>query len=85
MRRRCRVPSAFAFASLIGLGGCVGAPQALVEYTPPAQDPQSAERVVAYGSHCRAGFYACSLAQSVPVGTGCSCPGLGAPSFGVVR
>jgi len=85
MRLPFRVPSAFALASLIGLGGCVGAPEAIVDYTPPAQDQQSAQRVVVYGSHCRAGFYACPLSKSVPVGSECSCPGLGAPSFGSVR
>lgn len=85
MRLPVRVLSTFVVASLVGLGGCVGKPEALVDYTPPAQDLQSAERIVAYGWHCRAGFYACSLAQSVPVGSGCSCPGLGAPSFGTVR
>ncbi len=85
MRLRFRVLSALALASLTGFGGCVGTPEALVDYTPPAQDQQSEERAVTYGFRCRAGFYACSLAQSVPVGSGCSCPGLGAPSFGTVR
>jgi len=85
MRLRPHVPAAFAFALLTGLGGCVGTPQALVEYSPPVQDPQSADRVVTFGSHCHAGFYGCSLTQSVPVGSGCSCPALGAPSFGTVR
>ena len=40
---------------------------------------------VALGGKCYAGFYVCDLAQGLPVGSQCSCPGLGAPSYGVVR
>ena len=48
--------------------------------------PQSAPvQQVAYGVSCFAGVYTCQLPQQLPVGTQCSCPGLGAPSFGNVR
>ena len=38
-----------------------------------------------YGTYCAAGAYQCQLAQSGPVGAPCACPGLGAPSYGVIR
>ena len=55
------------------LSGCEGAP--------------SAEGIGAaggYGYVCHAGFYQCNLPQQVPLGSRCSCPGLGAPSYGRV-
>ena len=57
------------------LAGCV------VEV--PAQ--QSADAAPGYGYTCYAGVYVCRLPQQIPVGTQCSCPGIGAPSFGTVR
>lgn len=38
-----------------------------------------------YGYTCYAGVYVCRLPQQIPAGTQCSCPGIGAPSFGTVR
>jgi hypothetical protein len=55
-------------------------------YGPPggyAQPP--AGQQVAFGSTCYAGVYTCALPQALPVGAQCSCPGLGAPSYGNVR
>ncbi len=59
----------------LSLAGCV------VEV--PAQ--QSASAAPGYGYTCYAGVYVCRLPQQIPVGTQCSCPGIGAPSFGTVR
>lgn len=80
-----------ALASLLGLSACVGAaapgpvaytpgyaPPNTGTYTPPVQN-------VAYGVTCYAGVYTCQLQQQLPVGAQCSCPGLGAPSYGNVR
>ncbi len=61
--------------TLLALAGCV------VEV--PAQ--RSADAAPGYGYTCYAGVYVCRLPQQVPVGTQCSCPGIGAPSFGTVR
>ena len=54
------------------LSGCQGAP--------------TAEGIAAsgYGYVCHAGFYQCTLPAQVPLGSRCSCPGLGAPSYGRV-
>jgi hypothetical protein len=57
---------------LAGLGGCVGYPAA-------------AGRPSGYGYTCYAGVYTCQLGAQYPVGTSCSCPGLGAPSYGTVH
>lgn len=40
---------------------------------------------VLHGSTCYAGNYVCNLPYSGPVGAGCSCPALGAPSYGTIR
>jgi hypothetical protein len=40
---------------------------------------------VALGGTCYAGVYVCPLAAAQPVGSNCSCPGLGAPSYGTVH
>ncbi len=60
-----------AFGLLAGVAGCVGV----------APVPQR----IGYGHVCSAGVYTCQLGAQLPVGTQCSCPGLGAPSFGAVR
>jgi hypothetical protein len=62
-----------ALLSLAGLGlsGCVAAP-------PPATTP-------GYGYTCYAGVYVCRVPAQYPVGAPCSCPGIGAPSYGSVR
>ncbi|NHN85359.1 hypothetical protein GOB93_12010 [Acetobacter musti] len=36
------------------------------------------------GGTCKAGFYTCQLPLASPVGAPCSCPGLGAASYGKV-
>ena len=40
---------------------------------------------VPYSAMCYAGAYTCQLPVAGPVGSGCSCPGLGAPSYGQIR
>jgi hypothetical protein len=61
-------------------------------YPPPYYRPQGgyAERPpmgqqVAFGATCYAGVYTCPLPQARPMGAPCSCPGLGAPSYGNVH
>lgn len=70
---RILLPSARLLGAgcLLGLAGCVGAP-AVVQPT-------------GYGTTCYAGTYTCQLGGQVPIGSQCTCPGLGAPSFGAVR
>ncbi len=57
---------------LAALAGCEGA---------PAAEGMGAS---GYGYVCHAGFYQCTLPAQVPLGSRCSCPGLGAPSYGRV-
>ncbi len=59
--------------AVLCLAGCVAAPRPI----PPGS--------VVLSSQCYAGFYQCVLPQPNQVGTPCSCPGLGAPSYGTVR
>ena len=58
---------------ILALGGCVAAP----EPPPPG--------MMFLSQTCFAGFYQCILSQPGPQGAPCSCPGLGAPSFGTIR
>ncbi len=84
-----------ALAALIGLAGCVGAPAPgpVSGYPPAYGQPAYAQppgyggspQEVAVGGRCYAGVYTCALPQALPVGAQCSCPGLGAPSYGNVR
>jgi hypothetical protein len=60
-------------AAVFALGGCVVPPQPI-----PAGS-------VVLSQQCSAGFYQCVLPQPGQVGTPCACPGLGAPSYGVIR
>ena len=76
-------------------------PPAAYPYTPaPAQgqyQPQAqagsqttttqtqTSQSVAYGSMCYAGVYNCAAPANTPVGSTCSCPALGAPSYGSVQ
>jgi hypothetical protein len=62
-------------------------PPAAPAYTPIPQDSQNkaSQANAPYGSTCYAGFYVCPAPSSTHVGSGCSCPGLGAPSYGTVR
>ena len=62
------------FAALASLGGCVGQAAPVAPQVAPA-----------YGYVCHAGFYTCQLGAQLPVGTQCTCPGLGAPSYGTVQ
>jgi len=59
------------------------APPPAVPAPPVTAPPPTA--AVPYGSTCFAGVYVCPLARPQPVGSDCSCPGLGAPSYGMVR
>ena len=74
-------------AVLLALAGCIPVPVPIpvgypVSYAPePAPVPTAAGYV---GTTCGAGFYVCQVPPG-PVGRECSCPGLGAPSFGVIR
>jgi hypothetical protein len=56
-------------------------------YPPPASQASATTRggPVTYGSMCYAGVYNCAAAPKSPVGSGCTCPGLGAPSYGTVN
>jgi hypothetical protein len=53
----------------------------------PAQGsaPQMSQADTPYGSTCYAGAYVCGAAPQSHVGSVCSCPGIGAPSYGTVR
>ena len=81
-------------ALLAALAGCTGAPSVIapppVAYAPPVAPPSyepeaPVPALVAYGSTCQAGFYQCLLPAAGVIGSQCSCPGIGAPSYGVVR
>ncbi len=83
-----------ALALLGTLAGCVGvAPPVVIEPVPLAGPPVPIMEsltpppvpLAAYGSSCIAGFYQCQLRVSSLVGSECACPGIGAPSYGVVR
>ena len=63
-----------AVSGLLLVSGCVAPPPAVL---PVGQ--------AYYSQQCAAGFYQCVLSQAGPVGAPCACPGLGAPSFGVIR
>ncbi len=73
--RRARVGAAAALALLGALGGCVAAPVV----APPGSVGYG------YGYTCYAGFYTCTLPAQGPVGSPCSCPGIGAPSYGTIH
>ena len=65
----CRVTGLLGLA--FSLAGCVGV-------ATPAQ-------YSGYGHTCYAGAYTCQLGGELPAGTQCTCPGIGAPSYGAVR
>ncbi len=76
-----------ACAILLGLSGCVAYPVPVAAPYPAYQQAPIApqEQVSGYiGTTCFAGNYTCQVPPG-PVGTQCSCPGLGAPSFGSIR
>ena len=70
--RRNRSVAAILAASLLALSGCVAAPQPV----PPG--------AIVLSQQCFAGFYTCVVPPNQQ-GTPCSCPGLGAPSYGTIR
>jgi hypothetical protein len=77
-----------ALPLLLGLAGCYGAPGVYAYPPTPAPPPGApAGSVVAvpYSATCYAGAYTCSMPSSAPIGSGCTCAGLGAPSYGTVR
>ena len=76
MRLLCGIllPAAMLGGAL-ALEGCTGVAQA---GPAPGVAP-------GYGYTCHAGAYICRLPEQVPQGSQCSCPGLGAPSYGRVR
>lgn len=87
-----RPPAALALLGM--LAACVGvAPPVVVQPVPVAVAPAPIMEsltppdvpLVAYGSSCIAGVYQCQLRVSLPIGAECACPGIGAPSYGVVR
>jgi hypothetical protein len=49
------------------------------------QQPQMSQPDTPIGGTCYAGVYVCAAPAQTHVGTGCSCPGIGAPSYGVVQ
>jgi hypothetical protein len=49
----------------------------------PSQAPGNGK--VAYGATCYAGVYHCAAPSYTPIGETCSCPGIGAPSYGSVQ
>lgn len=86
MRATLRLAAAAGLLST--LAGCYGAPvtdQPVAAGTVPNAVSANGAPVVAVGNQCYAGAYICNLPQPGPIGTGCSCPGLGAPSYGTIR
>jgi hypothetical protein len=62
------------------------APQAQPQAQPQAsQAPAQNHAQVAYAAMCYAGVYQCAAPAYTPVGQTCSCPALGAPSFGTAQ
>ncbi len=51
----------------------------------PAQPQAQGSGKIAYGASCFAGVYQCAAPAYSPIGQGCTCPGLGAPSYGTVQ
>ena len=92
MFKLARIRPALALGALLALGGCYSVPGAVgpMPYAPAnpvlgAAGTASAGQVVGYvGTTCKAGFYICQVPPG-PIGAECSCPGLGAPSFGFIR
>jgi hypothetical protein len=63
-------------------GAQQSAPQAS---SPQASGRQMSQANTPYGSICYAGVYTCAAAPQSHVGSGCACPGIGAPSYGSVQ
>ena len=86
------IRASVALCTLLALGGCHTNPDAIgpMPYAPTspvlgASGTPAAGQVVGYaGTTCKAGFYICQVPAG-PVGSQCACPGLGAPSYGLIR
>jgi hypothetical protein len=88
-----RVVAALALAASVA--GCSGTASPVgpgpAPYAGPVASPYAAPPVgypaasAPYGSMCYAGPYVCRMQESAPLGSSCTCPGLGAPSYGQVR
>lgn len=76
VRSVARGAIALAAAALM-LGGCVS--------EVPVGSSASVGAAPGYGYTCYAGVYVCHTPQQVPLNSPCSCPGIGAPSFGRVH
>lgn len=81
--------AAAGWALLALLPGCTGVAAPLappVSYAPPPAYVQPGYAApAAYAGTCYAGAYTCQMPVSGPVGASCSCPGIGAPSYGTIR
>ena len=62
-----------------------GQPQGYAQAPQQSPAPELSQANVPFGSTCYAGVYVCAAPAQTHVGSGCSCPGLGAPSYGVVQ
>lgn len=72
-----------ALATLLAVAACAPvSPYGATLGTPIAGAQPAA---AAYGTYCLAGAYQCQLGQAGAVGAPCACPGLGAPSYGIIR
>ena len=58
------------------------APPADAQSAPAPQANESGSAQPVYGATCYAGVYVCAAPARTQVGQSCSCPGLGAPSYG---
>ncbi|GBQ14387.1 hypothetical protein AA21291_1828 [Swaminathania salitolerans LMG 21291] len=72
-----RVRAIGGLAGLLFLAACEGT--AAPGPTPPGT------QVVGYGYTCKAGIYTCKMPTQVPLGNPCSCPGIGAASYGNIH
>ncbi|NHO34005.1 hypothetical protein GOB85_15795 [Acetobacter sp. LMG 1636] len=66
-----------AGVAVLALSACTG--QAGTPVAPGSYPPGTP-----LGGTCKAGFYTCQLPLASPAGAPCSCPGLGAASYGKV-
>ncbi len=80
MSRNGNVP-----ATLVRRAGALGIGLLLSGCVATASTGPQAGVTPGYGYVCHAGVYMCRLPQQVPQGAQCSCPGLGAPSYGLVN
>jgi hypothetical protein len=77
-------PPAYSYAPGYYPPGTTYAPRAAGTAAPQAT-PQMSQANTPYGSTCYAGIYTCGAAPQSHVGAVCSCPGIGAPSYGSVQ